>query len=240
MPKIAKRILGVPAKTDWPVPSLHGTRWEASDGNTYATIIGNPDGTPFTVGGVSRYIAVVDAKYRWPGLPWNLYNKPLDSMSYCWDYGTSGNITVDMSEAELNALSFVKNEEHTSQFNTSVMVANAATVDVFGNVGSPQANYCNSLSLASGLSYAFQVPSGPVLARIWQQRTLIDSLDPTAASFPAYSLANWGFGETPGRVFASSQYNAGYAVTIRYDGLIFYNLKYEGVNGCLPVLEIEA
>ena len=240
MPIVSKRILSIPAKTDWPVPALHGTRWTGADGNTYATIIGNPDGTPFTVAGASLFVAVIDARYRRPGLPWNLYNVSLPTLTNCWSYGSDVYLTAGMTETEIDGLSFILDENHSSAFNSDVLVANAGTIDVFGNTGCPQANYCHSISLASGYSQAFLVPSGPILARIWMQRALLDSLDPTVSSFPAYALSNWGFGETPGTIFASSQYNAGYAITVKSDGKVFYNLKYEGVHGCLPILEIEA
>ena len=133
---VSKRILGIPAKTDWPAPTLHGTRWTGADGNTYATIIGNPDGTPFTVAGVSLFVAVIDAKYRRPNLPWNLYNVSLPTLTNCWSYGSDVYLTAGMTEAEINGLSFILDENHSGAFNSDVLVANAGTIDVFGNTGS--------------------------------------------------------------------------------------------------------
>ena len=240
MPKISKRILGVPAKTDWPAPTLHGTRYEASTGSEIGTIIGNPDGTPFTINGVQLYLCVLDAVYRAPNVPWNLYNVELGALTECYAFGTVGTLTNEMTEAQLLTVHFIKNETHSSTYNTDVLLANAGVHDVFNAVGSPQERACASLMASLGITDRIAVPTGPILARAWQQRAFVDTLDPTVAANPAKSLTNWGFnGTTDGSVFSSSQYSTGYAVYIRGDGYVFYALKYYDL-GFLPVIEIEA
>lgn len=241
MTKITKRNLGIPAKTAWPVPSLHGTRYVASNDAEIGTIIGNPDGTPFNLNGVQLYLCVLDAVYRRTRVPWNLYNVELGALTECYAFGSTGTLTNEMNEAQLLTVHFIKNETHSSVYNTDVLLDNATTRDVFSNVGCPQERACASLMTDIGITDRIAVPTGPILARAWQQRAFVDTLDPTVAANPAKSLTNWGFnGTTDGSVFSSSYYSAGYAVYIRGDGYVFYALKYYDSLGFLPIIEIEA
>lgn len=241
MTSISRRYLKLNTISDQPAPTLHGTRYEASNGSEIGTIIGNPDGTPFTINGVQLYLCILDAVYRLSNVPWNLYNVELGALTECYAFGTVGTLTNEMTEAQLLTVHFIKSEMHSSRYNTDVLLANADVHDVFSAVGCPQERACASLMTSLGITDRIAVPTGPVLARAWQQRAFVDTLDPTVAANPTKSLTNWGFnGTTNGSVFSSSYYSAGYAVYIRGDGYVFYALKYYDSLGFLPVIEIEA
>ena len=101
------------------------------------------------------------------------------------------------------------------------------------------AKFCRAVTLADGFG-AMDLPSIDVLMRIYQARTVIDSLDSTATANAAKKLTAWGFGSADGAyVWSASEYNSSNAWSLNSGGGLYYNNK-NNRFGCVPALEIPA
>ena len=101
------------------------------------------------------------------------------------------------------------------------------------------AKFCRAVTLADGFG-AMDLPSIDVLMRIYQARTVIDSLDSTATANAAKKLTAWGFGSADGAyVWSASENNSNYAWHVYSGGILTCYAKYNRF-GCVPALEIPA
>ena len=100
------------------------------------------------------------------------------------------------------------------------------------------AKFCRAVTLADGFG-AMDLPSIDVLMRIYQARTVIDSLDSTATANAAKKLTAWGFGSDFAGVWSASELNSRYACGVNSGGCLSYITKNIRV-GCAPALEIPA
>ena len=101
------------------------------------------------------------------------------------------------------------------------------------------AKFCRTVSLADGFG-AMDLPSIDVLMRIYQARTVIDSLDSTATANAAKKLTAWGFGSADGAyVWSASENYSGSAWAVGSGGNLNRNPKANRF-GCVPALEIPA
>ena len=101
------------------------------------------------------------------------------------------------------------------------------------------AKFCRAVTLADGIG-AMDLPSINVLMRIYQARTVIDSLDSTATANAAKKLTAWGFGSADGAyVWSASENNSNGAWSVRSGGGLNTNRE-SNRFGCVPVLEIPA
>lgn len=100
------------------------------------------------------------------------------------------------------------------------------------------ANFCRKITL-EGLG-TMDLPSIDVLMRIYQARTIIDALDPTASANYQKKLVSWGFGSQDGDlVWSSSEYNINGGWSVTKKGLVSSFAKYDLI-GVIPVKEIDA
>ena len=99
------------------------------------------------------------------------------------------------------------------------------------------AKFCRAVSLADGFG-AMDLPSIDVLMRIYQARTVIDSLDSTATANAAKKLTAWGFGSADGAcVWSASEDGSTSAWYVNSGGSLYFSTKGSRF-GCVPALEI--
>ena len=136
-------------------------------------------------------------------------------------------LTDDSMDASFAFSSTVKNSKEL----TSAILAH--------NANYMAAKFCRAVSLADGFG-AMDLPSIDVLMRIYQARTVIDSLDSTATANAAKKLTAWGFGSAGGAyVWSASEYSSNGAWNVSSGGSLGSNAKSLRV-GCVPALEIPA
>ena len=101
------------------------------------------------------------------------------------------------------------------------------------------AKFCRAVTLEDGFG-AMDLPSIDVLMRIYQARTVIDSLDSTATANAAKKLTAWGFGSADGAyVWSASELDGPSAWCVNSGGNLGYLNRYTPF-GCVPALEIPA
>jgi hypothetical protein len=113
------------------------------------------------------------------------------------------------------------NDMNSSKYNTSTLTSNeySATIDAFGNVGCPAAEYCRTLG--------YDLPNASDLQLIYDNRVAIDATDTTEG--PTLSVIEFGnmpeYGTT--RVWTSSEYNS-YSAWMLYfsNGNWYYSYKH--------------
>jgi len=220
--------------SDWsaPVAVTISTIGRGARIDDRATVIGNADGTPFTINGQQVWIAVLDAAYRGVSVKFGTYGTDTALPSVTSPLGT---MTLGESEATMDARAAA--ETNTSAHNDDVWMGYNTATDSQSIVGVPAVAMCRVISLGGT---PCDLPTAKVLMRIWQHRDFIDAHDPTAAANTAKKLSNWGFGSALGAsVWSSSEYSDNTAVRVSSGGGVNYgNKNYQ--FGVVPVLEIPA
>lgn len=197
-----------------------------------ATVIGNADGTPFTINGQQVWIAVLDAAHRGVSVKFGTYGYDSTLPNVTSSLGT---MTQGESETAMDARAAA--ETGTSDGNCDVWMARNTITDSQSIVGVPSVAMCRAISLDGT---PCDLPTAKVLMRIWQHRVFIDDNDPTASANTAKKLSNWGFGSAGGTyVWSSSEYSSNYAVCVNSNGRVNADGK-STQFGVVPVLEILA
>ena len=142
-----------------------------------------------------------------------------------------------------NAVSSLSTEAHMDAsfvYSTAVKNSKELTNAILAhNANYRAAKFCRAVSLANGFG-AMDLPSIDVLMRIYQARTVIDSLDSTATANAAKKLTAWGFGSADGAyVWSASECDSSNAWHVNSGGLVTQGPKSYRF-GCVPVLEIPA
>lgn len=172
-----------------------------------------------------RMVIVLDAIYR-THLAWGpnsdspLKNYKPENSSFC--------LSESMTDAQLN--SFLPFQDAgTSKSNT----------DALNSSKYPAAYFCRQIKV-NGVGC--DLPNFNTLARIWINRVSLDSIDPTIAQAPNYTLADWFFvqNESYQMVSSSTEYNEYSQWQIvtngcTYPGHAWYKQLKLGV---IPVLEL--
>ena len=173
--------------------------------------------------GVQKAMLILDAQYR-AKLKYcsssdykclSSYAIPLGAMC-----GKSGSLGVGHTDASLNSW-FTATDAQTAAYNTNVLTASTPY---------PAAWHCRNKTVG-GRTCA--LPNIQQVARIFCDGTLLDRMDPTAAS-SSYRLANWG---SMNDVWASTEYNMSQAYYVGQSGSISYYTK-GGAVGVVPILEL--
>jgi hypothetical protein len=197
-----------------------------------ATVIGNTDGTPFTINGSQVWIAVLDAAYRGVSIKFGTYGYDSSLPNVTGSFGT-----MAQGEAESAMDARASAETGDSEGNCDVWMTRNAITDSQSIVGVPAVAMCRAISLDGT---PCDLPTAKVLMRIWQHRDFIDTNDPTAAANTSKKLSAWGFGSADGAgVWSSSEYGSYYAVRVTSSGSVGYDSK-SNQFGVVPVLEIPA
>jgi hypothetical protein len=197
-----------------------------------ATVIGNADGTPFTINGQQVWIAVLDAAYRGVSIKFGTYGYDSSLPNVTGSFGT-----MTQGEAESSMDARASAETGNSEGNCDVWMTRNGVTDSQSIVGVPAVAMCRAISLDGT---PCDLPTAKVLMRIWQHRDYIDTNDPTAAANTAKKLSAWGFGSASGAdVWSSSEYSSDNAVRVNSTGALYNGSKYTQF-GVVPVLEIPA
>jgi len=194
-----------------------------------ATILGNPDGSPFTINGSQVWIAVIDAAYRGTSIKFGAYgfDASIPNMAGTTIYEGDSETVID-SKTTVTLSSKVM----TDTFMTQVGVT-----DGYGIVGVPACEFCRAVPF---LNSACDCPNYKSLARIWVQRAFIDENDPTLATNASKALSAWGFGSSGGtRVWSCSETSANGTIGMIDTGGCVGYFKY-GIYGVLPIFTISA
>ena len=123
-------------------------------------------------------------------------------------------------------------------FSTAVKNSKELTSAILAyNANYMAAKFCRAVTLADGFG-AMDLPSIDVLMRIYQARTVIDSLDSTATANATKKLTAWGFGSADGAyVWSASEKITNGAWSVNSGGLLYDNIKNTRF-GCVPALEM--
>ena len=198
-----------------------------------ATVIGNTDGSPFTINGAQVWIAVLDAAYRGVSIKFGTYGYDSTLPNITGSFGT---MTKGESESAMDARAAA--ETGNSKGNCDVWMTRNGITDSQSIVGVPAVAMCRALSLDGT---PCDLPTAKVLMRIWQHLAFIDTNDPTAAANTAKKLSAWGFGSADGAyVRSSSEYGSDTAVYVSASGGVNDGYTKGHRFGVVPVLEIPA
>ena len=232
------------------IVSQHGRIINNTSGQPAAVVIGSfasGGALPWNIRGRRVWIAVALAAKRGVDQTWNLsqrdYNyvdiATIENPSNMWWLATD-NTSDDHRGSCVSSLSTEAHMDASFTFSTAVKNSKELTSAILAyNANYMAAKFCRAVTLADGFG-AMDLPSIDVLMRIYQARTVIDSLDSTATANAAKKLTAWGFGSAAGAsVWSASEYDSGDAWLVGSSGYLSYYGK-NGRFGCVPALEIPA
>lgn len=232
----------------------HGEILYDNSGFPTAMIIGSYASNgeePWTIRGRRVWIAVALASKR-------AYNKKWcsDSSSSCStdissienpviSYKLAGsNTAVDGSGNYVSTQSTEAHMDQSFTYKEAVKNSKELTDAILAYNGAMQAaQFCRTITLAE--FGKMDLPSIDVLMRIYQARTIIDALDPTASANAEMKLSNWGFKQMASnwgekRVYSANQADRSGACTIFFHGNVDSGTGKYGPFGVIPVKEIDA
>ena len=234
-------------------PTRHGEILYDTSGNPAAVIIGSyasNGAKPWVIRGKSVWLAVALASKRGVSTPWGADTTSssttnstdittIENPTTSWKMA-SNNTAADGSEQYVSNLTTEAHMDGSFTYTQTVKDSKGLTNAILAyNSGMQAAAFCRAINLADDLG-TMDLPSIDALMRIYQARTVIDALDPTAASNPAKKLSAWGFGSAFGPyVWSASEYASTYAWYVTSNGYTSYGSKYRQFGVC-PVLEIPA
>lgn len=160
-----------------------------------------------------------------------------DGYSEAWDISSlpnlsfSGQVTANMTDAEIDALS--GSASNTAKLNTD-MIVQALGEDP---ASSAAAIHCRKRRVAG---HACSLPNMNQLRRIYALRDVIDSLDPAASGKTTYKLSNWGFraNGAGSHCWSSDECDGSSAWSVESSGLANPHDKLVAL-GVIPILELD-
>ena len=231
-------------------PSRHGEILKDTAGQPAAVVVGSLASNgelPWNIRGRRVWIAVALAAKRGVDQTWNLSSgdtnyvdiATIENPTNSWQLAAN-NTSADGTGQYVSSLSTEAHMDGSFAFSTSVKNSKELTSAILAyNANYMAAKFCRTVSLADGFG-AMDLPSIDVLMRIYQARTVIDSLDSTATANAAKKLTAWGFGSAGGAyVWSASENNSRYAWHVNSGGYLGLNAK-DTRFGCVPALEIPA
>lgn len=233
-------------------PSRHGEILYDTNNQPAAVITGSYSSNgeePWTIRGREVWIAVALASKRGVSKPW-CAGTFSSSTGYGVDITTienpgtnwklaSNNTAADGSGPYVSTQSTESHMDASFTYSQAVKGSEGLTDAILAYNGSMQAAaYCRTITLAD--LGKMDLPSIDVIMRIYQSRTVIDSLDITVAANTAKKLSNWGFGSAYGvHVWSASEYNSTSAWIVHENGAPTSSGKHSQI-GVVPALEIPA
>ena len=231
-------------------PSRHGEILKDSAGQPAAVVVGSLASNgelPWNIRGRRVWIAVALASKRGVDQSWNLSQSDsnyvdiatIENPTNNWQLAAN-NTGADGTGQYVSSLSTEAHMDASFAFSSTVKNSKELTSAILAhNANYMAAKFCRAVSLADGFG-AMDLPSIDVLMRIYQARTVIDSLDSTATANAAKKLTAWGFGSADGAyVWSASEYDSTSAWYVNSGGALYGNGK-NGRFGCVPALEIPA
>lgn len=205
--------------------SESGRTFQRNADNTGTIMTWNDSGTV-------RRTVIFDAAYRTTESFYPNYEFNLGLLTYTNDLNTIPSTPVLGSDAILST---------NSNFNQDIRGNTVATTAIIEKIGDTDcaAKYVRGLtSLNEDEESGCDLPTINCLCRIYNDRIILDSMDPTIASYTLYQLTNWFFGSN---VWSSSWYGLDggpyTALEVRYDGVVEHNDQ-EHYYGVIPVLDL--
>lgn len=143
------------------------------------------------------------------------------------NYGNdSFNISIGMTDAQLNAVGF--NDRSSGKSNTNYMIA----------ADSPAAAFVRSKKIGG---VACSLPNIQQMKRIYALKAEIDALDPTLEANPTMSLSSWHFGGGALYAWSSTEADAYHAWYVDQKGHCsrFGGSGKSAQRGVIPILELD-
>ena len=149
--------------------------------------------------------------------------------------GSGNYVSTQSTEAHMDQSFTYKNAVKNSKELTDAILAYNGAMQA--------AQFCRTITLAE--FGKMDLPSIDVLMRIYQARTIIDALDPTASANTEMKLSNWGFKQMASnwgdnRVYSASQGGSNTAIPVYFSGKIDTSTGKYRPFGVIPVKEIDA
>ena len=202
---------------------------------------------PWNIRGRRVWIAVALASKRGVDQTWNLSDADtnyvdidtIENPTISWQLAAN-NTSADGTGSYVSSLSTESHMDATFQYSAAVKNSKELTSAILAHSADYMAaKFCRAVTLADGFG-AMDLPSIDVLMRIYQARTVIDSLDPTATANATKKLTAWGFGSAGGNiVLSASEYSSFSVMCVNPVGSIS-SLNKNNPYGCVPALEIPA
>ncbi len=228
----------------------HGMIINDTSGQPAAVVIGSfasGGALPWNIRGRRVWIAVALAARRGINQTWNMsqgdFNladiATIENPTNNWQLAAN-NTSADGTGQYVSSLSTEAHMDASFVFSNTVKNSKELTSAIWAyNANYMAAKFCRAVSLADGFG-AMDLPSIDVLMRIYQARTVIDSLDSTATANAAKKLTAWNFGSVGGAyVWSASEYNSNNAWYVYSSGHLTGNAKASRYS-CVPALEIPA
>ena len=228
----------------------HGTIINDTSGQPAAVVTGSyasGGALPWNIRGRSVWIAVALAARRGVDQTWNLSSgdtnyvdiATIENPTISWKLAAN-NTSADGTGQYVSSLSTESHMDASFVYSSTVKNSKELTSAILAhNANYMAAKFCRYITLADGFG-AMDLPSIDVLMRIYQARTVIDSLDSTATANAAKKLTTWGFGSADGAyVWSASEYSSSGAWSVDSGGCLLIGTK-RNRFGCVPALEIPA
>lgn len=228
----------------------HGRIINDASGQPAAVVTGSyasGGALPWNIRGRRVWIAVALASKRGIDQSWNLSQgdtnyvdiATIENPTNSWQLA-SNNTSADGTGSCVSSLSTEEHMDSSFVYTGTVKNSKELTSAILAyNANYMAAKFCRAVTLADGFG-AMDLPSIDVLMRIYQARTVIDSLDSTATANATKKLTAWGFGSADGpAVWSASESNSIYAWSVNSGGYLSNYSKFIRF-GCVPALEIPA
>ncbi len=181
-----------------------------------ATVVGTYDSND----GKTYVYAVLDAQYRGANIAWStgLYESDIDT--------GLPNYTSPASLREQN--------HESATYNTDFIINNYSDkkIEAFTFVRNVKPLTYN------GKTYKCQLPNAYELLQIFNKKTELDALDPTAEANSTKKLSNWGFGSNSEYVLTSNECSKWRSWEMGSSGSFNDYNKGNGNRGVCPIIEI--
>lgn len=230
-------------------PSRHGEILYDTSNNPAAVITGSylSGGTePWCIRGRYVWLAFALASKRGVDKTWNLSSSDsnyvdittIEKPGTSWKLAAN-NTAADGSGSYVSALSTEAHMDASFTYTQTVKTSKELTDAILTyNASYMAAQFCRTATLKN--LGAMDLPSIDVLMRLYQARTIVDALDPTASANTAKKLSAWGFGSANGAyVWSASEYTNDAAWSVGSVGNLVTGYKLNRY-GCVPSLEIPA
>lgn len=228
----------------------HGKIINDTSGNPAAVVTGSYASggvLPWNIRGRRVWIAVGLASKRGVDQTWNIsvndFNwddiATIENPTYNWQLAAS-NTSADGTGQYVSSLSTEAHMDASFVFSTAVKNSKELTSAILAyNANYMAAKFCRAVTLAGGFG-AMDLPSIDVLMRIYQARTVIDSIDPTASANVTKKLSAWGFSSSDSACVLSSSETASNTASSIYSSGNVFNVGKNARLGCIPAIEIPA
>lgn len=199
-------------RISWNEPSVPDTLKFGDRIDNKATVVGE-----YSSNDGKKYVfAVLDAQYRGANIAW------------------STNLGINRIDTGLPNYSSVPAEQNkeSATYNTNYILNDYSAVEAF--------TFCRNIESLrfDDKQYTCQLPNCYELQQIYNKKSELDALDPTAEANSTKKLSNWGFGSQYALVWSSNEYDSERSWLIDSSGLGKYSNKNNDTYGVCPIIEI--